>query len=330
MKTRMRCVLAVLTAASLSMPGRIRAQEPDKVAAKQFFQAGKKLLSMKKYRQAIDAFQKAYKYWKHRVLFSNIAPSYAYLGKKAEAGDCLRKYLKKATFREKRLPKVLREVLQQTGVLEIRTQEPDAEIIVDGRVVRRGTAERVVVTGQRAVDIRPKDQMVARKVIAVPPNGRVVWEPLKKGGAVPAVVPRPADPAQAGKPPEGGTPVTVKRRETIRTLHWAYFAAVAGLAAAMCGAAVGMGFRTKNLRDDFLNDRTNGSLRDKAIQSQNITNAFRGGGRGSGAVRRDSGHLHPTAPGRTKHRRGHRTALHDPVRCNHQRPLGPLTEPKFP
>jgi hypothetical protein len=278
---RLKCtfllVALLLTGDQVAAAPRRAAAEPaDKVSAKQFFHTGKALFKHKRYNQAIEAFEKAWVYWKHHSILFNIALCHAFLGQKAKAGEYVRRFLKVAPPKQRALPEQLQRILRETGVLVVRAPRAKAAIYLAGRPVGRGQARLVVVAGQYAVDLRLGDRVVARAVVTVPGGGRKEWAPRVRGAGATAT-----DPAGSGAtagprgsaPPEPGEPADRPRR---RKVHWAWFASLAGLAAVAAGAAVGMGVRTRDLRDDFLADRSNASLRDDTVQSMNITNALWG------------------------------------------------------
>ena len=250
--------------------------------AKKFFARGKKLFRQKKYDKAIVAFESAYSIWKHKVIEYNLALAHAFKGDKVTAGIYVRKYLEKAKGRERNLVSVLEQVLEDTGVLTVRTPDSKAAILVDGRQVGLGSAEVVVLAGKRAVDIAVNDRVVARRVVNMPPDGRKVWELFEVPTAPLPVQPRKTRAARGMKttavvPTPTPMPVRpVKRRASIRRLHWAYFTAAAGVAAAALGAGIGMWATIRKMDQDCRKAPCTNAEEKKGFTYQKITNAMWG------------------------------------------------------
>lgn len=286
----MKRLNVILLAAAMLAPGKpVHAQKPDKSTAKKYFKLGKSYFGQRKYKQAIEAFEKARTYADHPVIDFNVALAHAFSGKTIAAARYLRKYLKKMPQAEKNLPSILKKVKQQTGVLVVQFPDPKAEIYVDGRLVGRGRVEAILKPGQKTVAIKLGGKTVAAKTVVIPAGGEKTWELTRV--PTPDTRPRPTPPvprvARATRDvpsPPSPTPSVKKRGRSLRTLHWAYFTVAATVAVAALGTAAGLAAKTKQIHDDYLADRTKASLRDKGIKYERITNAMWGVGAGIGAA----------------------------------------------
>lgn len=281
--------ILVLSATGMLFPVKpAHAQKTDRVTARKYFQKGKMLFGQRKYKQAIEYFEKARGYADHPVIDFNVALANAFAGKTIAAARYLRKYLKKMPQAERNLPSILKRVKQQTGVLVVQFPDPTAEIYVDGRLVGRGGVEAILKPGQKKVAIKVKGKTVAAKTVVVPAGGEKTWEltrvPTPDRPRPPPPEPRVARVPGEVTPPPSPTPSVKKRSRSIRTLHWAYFTVAATLAVAALGTAAGLAAKTKQIHDDYLADRTKASLRDKGIKYERITNAMWGVGAGIGAA----------------------------------------------
>lgn len=252
--------------------------------ARAFFKLGKKLFAKKKYAEAIEAFTKAERYWKHRVIHFNIALSYAFLGKKILAAKRIKEYLKTATAAERNLPEVLQKVQQETGTLIIQTPDPKAAIFVDGRFVGNGRVRLILMVGKHAADIRVGKVVVAGRIIVVPPAGEKVWELAEVPQPTP---PRPARKTRKGRIAAGTQPGTQPEpaRRGLGRLHWAYFTAAAVLTAGAVGAAVGMYYKWQDALEKYdEGGQTDASLRKKGILYWKTTFGLFGAAGGAAAA----------------------------------------------
>ncbi len=253
-------VSAVLAAPFLGMGSAAADTEAptaqDKRKAKKAFRLGRRLFRRRRYTQAVEAFERAYRFWPRREIQFNIAYSYAKLGEWVKAVTHLRAFLKEAAPAEKRrLPKLLREAQGKVGVLVVRMPDDRAEIFIDGRLAGKGHVEMVVEPGERVVEIRLEDKTVSRKNIDVLAGTEKVWEltempqpalprPVVRPVPRPLVVVRRPRPVPVVEHPKTG-------KKSLQRLHWAYFV---GAAAAALGAGVGvtvLGIKTQKLRKDY-------------------------------------------------------------------------------
>lgn len=264
-----------------------RADEPtkkDKVKAKRLFRQGHRLFKRRKYSQSVEAFKKAYKFWGRREIHFNIAFAYAKLGEKVKAVTHLRKFLKEATPAEKRrVPRILRKMQQSVGVLVIQVPSDEAKIFVDGRDAGSGRVEIVVETGKRVVEIRLKDKTVAKKEFDAEPGMEKLWELTELPRPEPRPDPRPEPrPDPRPGPPPDPTPDPTPKAKPKTGLHWAYFAAAAGLAVVAAGVAAGTGVKTDSLREDYEKTPTRSTM-DQGNTMRRTTNAMWGVAAGAAA-----------------------------------------------
>jgi hypothetical protein len=248
-----------------------RATRSVKARAKKLFGRGRRFFRRKRYQKALEYFQRAYETWKHPVILYNIALCHAFLDDKIEAAIRLRQYQKQTKKKEK-LPAILERIRKQTGVLVIEAAGSDAKIYVDGKPVGREKVELVVMAGQRAVDVRVENTVVAQKTVDVPGGGKKKWEVknLPRPGPSaseqhPEDEPRPGFAAGA---PSGGSGVsTVEKEDELGRFHWAYFTAALGVAVGAGATALALHFRTNEIRDDYVaGGQTDADLRKKGIR----------------------------------------------------------------
>lgn len=233
---------------------KVEKQLTGKEKARLQFRTGQSLFRRKKYGQAVEAFEEAYKSWKHKVIEFNIALCYAFLGQKLKAAEFLRKYLSGAKGLERKLPPILVGVYNGTGVLVVNTPDPKAEIFVDGMLVGRGKADVILEIGKRAVDIRLGDRIAARKTIEVVPREERMWDlkEIPKPPTTPQVPqPRVAETRESTTAPTPTPPTTITVRRRAKGVHWAYFTAAVGLALAGAAAGVVMDMQVRKAREDY-------------------------------------------------------------------------------
>lgn len=295
------CLTAVSSIALLSFTLPAMAEKDPKTAAKEQFALAHKKFRRKRYNDAIKLFEKARRLWDHPSIQYNIALSHALMGNYVEAVFHLRQYLKRTKGKETKLPTALLMARMRASVLVVQVAHPTAEIYIDGKPVGKKRVEQVLVPGKRAVDIRIKDRVVASKTIDLEPGKETAWEVA----TIIVTPPQPRQPApEQGARPESPRPAPAsKARLTTRAvpqpdltlkpatptlkipkgmyhsptrLHWAWFALAATLTAACTATAVITSVRAKQLHDDYMEDRTKSSLKDKGRMFEKITNAFWG------------------------------------------------------
>jgi hypothetical protein len=256
-----------------------RAEEPtkrDKAKAKRYFRQGHRLFRRRKYSQAVEAFKRAYEHWKRREIHFNIAFAYARMGEKVKAVEHLREFLKQASRAERRkVPRILRKMQQQVGVLIVDVPDDEATIYIDGRKVGEQHVEVVVEPGKRVVEIRLKEKTVARKEMDAQPGMEKAWELTEIPRPEPRPRPRPEPRIEPVPRPRPRPQPTPDEPEPKKGLHWAYFTASAGLAVIAASVAVGTGVMTDQLRSDYEDNPTRSTM-DKGNTMRNVTNAMWG------------------------------------------------------
>lgn len=295
-RCRKRPLLLLIAVLVIMGPSAARAGDPKAEARKQL-RLGKRLFKQKKLDRAIRAYKRAYAKWQHRVIVFNLALAYAAKGDHVNSAIHVRLYLKKAPPRERRLPRVLKQVLKKVSILIIRVSDPNASIYVDSRHVGRGRAVAVVLPGSRIVEIRKGDRVVKRKTVAVTAGKEKTLE-LETPDR-PAVRPRPTRPARPRarrrrrrrkarparrpahprpvvppvKPPPETEPPS---RSKLGRLHFGYFTTALIITAGALSGATGLSVKTRQLHLELKEDPYNQSLADRGKKYQLAANIMWG------------------------------------------------------
>ena len=213
----------------------VAAAPEDRDQAKTLYREGRSLYSKKKFREAIRVLEQAYRHWKRREIHFNIVLCYFQLNDKIGVATHLRIYLKGATEKQRAdVPKALMKMLGEVGILRIITDNPRAEVWIDGRLRGRGRLALVVEPGEWAAEIKLERRTVEYKIIRITAGKTVEWR-VRAMGQRPVVVPPRGTPGRAGR----------------KRLHWGYFVAAASVAALATGAAAGLGVKTQDLYREF-------------------------------------------------------------------------------
>jgi len=235
----------------------------DKAKAKKLYRQGKSFYKRGKYIDAVKAFKGALRHRSHKVILFNIALCYAMLNRKLEAATYGRRYLKQATAEERVLPKVLQSAMSAVGVVLVRAPDPAAEIYLDGKLAGKGRVDTVVMPGRRKVEVKLDGVVVAKRILRVNAGRDVVWDISN--------LPRPRRLTPRPEPPNG--PKDGAKR---RGVHWAWFTTLAVVAAGLATGAGVMSLKAKQAHDDFLADRTDGSLREDGLRFETTANVLWG------------------------------------------------------
>ncbi len=217
--------------------------ETRKAMAKREFAQGQEFFLREEYKKAVASFNKAYKHWPYRVIHYNLALAYTFMKDDENAYRHLLVYLRDATESERDLPKELRSLQGRMGMMIIRVDNPRAEIHVDGNLVGSGRSEHIVQSGTREVVIKVDGREVAQNTIEVIGGGVQTWD---------LVLPESPPPS----------------RRTFGKLHWGFFAAGGGATLVSLVASTALSVRTKKLRDEFMNDRSDADLRARGIRTK--------------------------------------------------------------
>lgn len=205
-------VLAFLLALSLlHSTSAAFAQSDPKVAAREHFEKGVAAFDDKRFGEAADEFEAAYRLSPAFVVLYNIGEVNVALGRSVEAVDAFDKYLKEGASAISRARKneVLREIekqLARIGTVTVRTNPAAAEVRVDGVLVGKTPLPRPVrltagrhtveaILADHATQIREIDvvgraelaldltlEVVATSAAVIEPQVRSV-EPLPPSGA---------------------------------------------------------------------------------------------------------------------------------------------------
>jgi len=249
-------VITVLWAASAPLAQSGKVSPKTKKRAKSLFRRGNRLVKKKDYGKAIASFKEAYELWKHPSILYNMASAFALKGDVLEAAKPLREFLKHRALPKDQLPEILQKVLNATGILVVEVPDSQASIHVDGRKVGEGKVRLTVLTGERVIDVRVGDRIVAHKRVKVPSDKEKVWELAQMPSP-----PRPRPRTDSRKDPEGKGELSggMKKKKTkekeksgrgLGRLHWGYFTATSGLAVASLAGAITASFLTKEARDE--------------------------------------------------------------------------------
>ena len=140
---------ALVIALLLMRAGPARAQADAKSAAHEHFAKGVAAFDDRRFGEAAEEFDAAYKLWPAFVVLYNIGQVNVALGRSVEAVDAFDKYLKQgaSSVTAERRREVEGEIEKQTariGTLSIRTFPEEAEVRVDGRFVGKTPLARAV------------------------------------------------------------------------------------------------------------------------------------------------------------------------------------------
>jgi hypothetical protein len=209
-----------------------------KAKARKLVKLAKRFIRQKQFKRAVATFKQAYRYWARKEIQFNIALVYLEMGAKVKAYEHLRVFLRASDPDViSRLPAPLARLRNELGVLRVTTPAKDLDIVVDG--TRRGTgrAEVVVMPGEHQVRLERSGETIQKKKLRVSGGATVVWDA--------EAVSRP--PPREG--PDGPEPIAPSSDR--KQLHWAWFAAAAGLAVVAGGVVVGTGVKTLQLGEDY-------------------------------------------------------------------------------
>jgi len=214
-----------------------------KAKARKLVKLAKRFIRQKQFKRAVVTFKQAYRYWARKEIQFNIALVYLEMGAKVKAYEHLRVFLRASDPGViSRLPAPLVQLRDELGVLRVTTPAKDLDIVVDG--TRRGTgrAEVVVMPGEHQVRLERNGETVQKKQLRVSGGATVVWDA--------EAVSRPP-PRKGPDDPDPIAPSSARKQ-----LHWAWFAAAAGLAVVAGGVVVGTGVKTLQLGEDYDADPT--------------------------------------------------------------------------
>ncbi len=249
-----------------------------KQKAKKHFKKGQKLFRKKKYAQAIVEFKQAYALRKHPAIQFNLAMSYASVNDTLNAARHIRIYLRTTKKKSKILPRSLRVVQDQTGILIVNTTNPSAKIFVDGALVGKGMVNIVVMIGDHPVDIRLGKRFAARKTIAIKPRQTRVWDVQESL----LETPRPRriiTPGRNGHPPltarrPGAGPEPAPKDSTKHKklpIRWFVTTAAVAVAAVVAGVGIDQGLTVPLFREYERGGTTDRDLYNKVIAYRNVT-----------------------------------------------------------
>jgi hypothetical protein len=261
---RVALMVALLLALFGLNSGVARAATPDPEIQRKtraLVERGHKALRDKKFKEALNSFNEAYRMWPRKEIQFNLALVYRETGDKIAAVTHLRMYLKQAgPGARAALPVVFRRLLTQVGVLSVVAPKPVATIWLGGRKVGSGRVELVLLPGVHVVEVRLGRQVLSHREVRLAGGQEIVWNPT-------LIERRPAA--------RLGPPVVVPRVTPRKRLHWAYFAAATIVAAAAGGALIYTGIRTRDLESQY-SSAPSLDLREEGTRYMNATNVLIG------------------------------------------------------
>jgi tetratricopeptide (TPR) repeat protein len=278
--------LATAIVLALALPGLAAAGPSDAqqiAAAKAFFKKGKELYNQARYREAIAAFEAAYKAKPHGVLHYNIAQCHEKLGDIPAALRSYHEYLREvpdADDKENVLKAMsnLEARLAATGVqqLLVYSDPAEAEVWVDGQSRGRTPFSTVLPHGTHTVSlVKTGYKTVTREVVLAPDRSLELSLTLVKGASAVPLPPPPAlpaaPPAAATSPAPGASPLAATppaagkvaappvpispappepvKRELKKGKLWTWIAG--GVAVAAAGAGAYYGMKAQQASDDL-------------------------------------------------------------------------------
>jgi hypothetical protein len=252
--------------------------EVKKAAAKKHFARGRKLFEKERYKQAIAAFLRAYRRWPYPVIHFNIALAYLFCGDDIAAVTHLRKYLVEASEGEIEIPKELKKAQHRVGVVIVSIPDDTADIYVDGKKAGIGNVELVLRPGRKRIEIRKEGQTIAARTFIVQGGKEQIWQlswaawkkKTKKLEA--ALLQQEQERKEQEELGESRKKRIAKLVELeasashrLGRLHWGYFAGAAAVTGASLITSIALSARTVQLRDDFLDNRTDTDLRAQGV-----------------------------------------------------------------
>jgi hypothetical protein len=232
--------------------------------AKKHFLRAKVALAQRLYDVAIVEMQKAYALWQHPVTLFNLALAHAAKGDVIEARRNLRRYQEATGRKEEKLPALLREAMEKTGVLIVQVRDPEGIVFIDGVQVGRERVEVIVKQGRRVVEIRVGDRVARRRVIDVEGNDEKTWEVEKLVMPAPEPLPTPSE------------PVGPKGLARLQRYHLAYFVSLAAVTTASLAGAAGVSGECLRLHREFARRPYDAELAERGQTMQTAANVLWG------------------------------------------------------
>ena len=215
----------------------------------------------------------------------NLAIIYYKMHRPIQSVTYLRHFLKKASAKERQdVPAEVMAQQSKVGVLIVRAPSDEATIWIEGRYVGRKQVELVMPPGTLHVSIKVNGRAVASKTIDILPGTQPIWEVAtlepREGTRSSGGTKEPSGGMESGKGTSGGSGAKASgSHKKMGRLHWAYFAAAAGLAVVLGGAIIFTGVKTLKIKDDYANatdEQEKEDLKSKGVTYRTATNALIG------------------------------------------------------
>jgi hypothetical protein len=196
----------IVTVWAIGLASVARAEDP-KAAARAHFQKGVAAFDERRFAEAGEEFETAYRLSPAFVVLYNIGQVHVVLGRSVEAVDAFDRYLKQgaSAVSPERRREVEAEIEKQSariGTIAVKTSPADAEVRVDGALVGKAPlAKPVRVTaGRHTVSATLADHQPAVREIEVAGRGELALELVLEAVASPSA-PAAAPPPAPSPPP---------------------------------------------------------------------------------------------------------------------------------
>lgn len=286
---RRLAALAALVAVLAPAPA-VRADDVGEARAR--FRKGAELYAAKRWREAIDEFEAAYRLKPHGAIHYNVAQCRERLGDWPGAIRAYHDYLREVPDAKDRASVgaavgALEAKLATSGVqtLLLYSEPPGSEVRVDGHPRGRTPVHVVLPPGTYEVALSLEGHAAAAEQVTLRADAtRVVEVELRRTAAPAIAAPGPAaGKADLSAPRPASAPLPSPAREQPRAREhgrlWTWVATGAGAAALAAGAYYGVtaGQRSATLRDGTLRSASASTeLRDDALARQRRANVLYG------------------------------------------------------
>lgn len=227
--------------------------EEQRAQARELYARGETLYEQGRFREAIEAFKKAYETIADPIVLLGIAKSLESAGEIPDAIEALQLYLQerpdapdKASVRKR-----LAELRSTPATVEVTSEPPKAHILVDGEPTDATTpAELEISPGQHTVELKIEGYKRVSRAIELPPAGhRKLEVQLEEKPEPPPATEREAFGQQKGleEPDDGEETAAAEGEKGVHTGVWVS----AGVAASGLVAGTVLGFLALSQESDF-------------------------------------------------------------------------------
>lgn len=239
----------------------------DTSAAESAFARAKKLFTERSYREAIEAFEEAYRLRPHFFVQCSIARCYQNMNDYLKSAKHYRRCLAEGAGAAKigaRVRKSLDKVEGRLASIEVKSPGEGGVVHVDGREIQAAPVTLPVNPGSHVVEVRRAGATPARKTLHCSPGGSYTLSLAPKARRAARPEPRVTD-----RP--GPTPGAVKRKP----LHQGWFWGAVALTTALSVTFAVLGSRTVSAHTDYYDNPTEEGY-DSFVSRKALTNVFVG------------------------------------------------------